>query len=235
MLPGQYLTTALDTFGTDTYSYGPAVFFLLGALVAGTDWERGTIRTALLQGPGRLQTRIGQDLAVLAAAAASVALTFAVAAAVSSAAAAGLGVSAAPQAAGFPVPAHVAASVAGALILALACTAIGLALGTVLRGATRAAGAVLLWVVVVQPYLDQVSTQLHGVLLRLYEALPDASMNTVVNLYNSTIAAVPGTQIWPPGSDGIQVAPVLAFAVLAGYVLVFLAVPAVVTRRRSIT
>ena len=24
MLPGQYLTTALDTFGTDTYSYGPA-------------------------------------------------------------------------------------------------------------------------------------------------------------------------------------------------------------------
>jgi ABC-2 type transport system permease protein len=235
MLPGQYLTTALDTFGTDTYSYGPAVFFLLGALVAGTDWERGTIRTALLQGPGRLQTRIGQDLAVLAAAAASVALTFAVAAAVSSAAAAGLGVSAAPQAAGFPVPAHVAASVAGALILALACTAIGLALGTVLRGATRAAGAVLLWVVVVQPYLDQISTQLHGVLLRLYEALPDASMNTVVNLYNSTIAAVPGTQIWPPGSDGIQVAPVLAFAVLAGYVLVFLAVPAVVTRRRSIT
>jgi ABC-2 type transport system permease protein len=235
MLPGQYLTTALDTFGTDTYSYGPAVFFLLGALVAGTDWERGTIRTALLQGPGRLQTRIGQDLAVLAAAAASVALTFAVAAAVSSAAAAGLGVSAAPQAAGFPVPAHVAASVAGALILALACTAIGLALGTVLRGATRAAGAVLLWVVVVQPYLDQVSTQLHGVLLRLYEALPDASMNTVVNLYNTTIAAVPGTQIWPPGSDGIQIAPVLAFAVLAGYVLVFLAVPAVVTRRRSIT
>jgi ABC-2 type transport system permease protein len=235
MLPGQYLTTALDTFGTDTYSYGPAVFFLLGALVAGTDWERGTIRTALLQGPGRLQTRIGQDLAVLAAAAASVALTFAVAAAVSSAAAAGLGVSAAPQAAGFPVPAHVAASVAGALILALACTAIGLALGTVLRGATRAAGAVLLWVVVVQPYLDQISTQLHGVLLRLYEALPDASMNTVVNLYNSTIAAVPGTQIWPPGSDGIQIAPVLAFAVLAGYVLVFLAVPAVVTRRRSIT
>ena len=235
MLPGQYLTTALDTFGTDTYSYGPAVFFLLGVLVAGTDWERGTIRTALLQGPGRLQTRIGQDLAVLAAAAASVALTFAVAAAVSSAAAAGLGVSAAPQAAGFPVPAHVAASVAGALILALACTAIGLALGTALRGATKAAGAVLLWVVVVQPYLDQVSTQLHGVLLRLYGALPDASMNTVVNLYNSTIAAVPGTQIWPPGSDGIQVAPVLAFAVLAGYVLVFLAVPAVVTRRRSIT
>jgi hypothetical protein len=95
MLPGQYLTTALDTFGTDTYSYGPAVFFLLGVLVAGTDWERGTIRTALLQGPGRLQTRIGQDLAVLAAAAASVALTFAVAAAVSTAAAAGLGVSAA--------------------------------------------------------------------------------------------------------------------------------------------
>ena len=88
------------------------------------------------------------------------------------------------------------------------------------------------WVVVVQPHLDQISAQLHGVLLRLYEALPDASINTVVNLYNTTVAAVPGTQIWPSGSDGIQVAPVLAFAALACYVLVFLAVPALVTRRR---
>jgi hypothetical protein len=57
----------------------------------------------------------------------------------------------------------------------------------------------------------------------------------VVNLYNTTVTPVPGTQILPPSWDGVQVAPALAFAVLALYVLVFLAVPAVITARRSIT
>jgi ABC-2 type transport system permease protein len=235
MLPRQYLTGALSGFSSYSGFYGPTVFFLLGALIAGTDWGRGTIRTALVQGPGRLQARIGQDLAVLTAAAVSVVLTFLLAAAASAVAAAGLAGSAPPQAGNFPVPAHLAAAVAGALVLALACTAIGLALGTVLRSATKAAGAVLLWAVVIVPNLDNVGTQLHGALLRLYEVLPDASMNAVVNLYNTTVTPVPGTQILPPGWDGAQVAPALAFAVLALYVMVFLAVPAVITARRSIT
>jgi ABC-2 type transport system permease protein len=235
MLPRQYLTGALSGFSSDSGFYGPTVFFLLGALIAGTDWGRGTIRTALVQGPGRLQARIGQDLAVLAAAAVSVVLTFSLAAAASAVVAAGLAGSAPPQAGSFPVPAHLAAAVAGALVLALACTAIGLALGTVLRSATKAVGAVLLWAVVIVPNLDNVGTQFHGALLKLYEVLPDASMNAVVNLYNTTVTPVPGTQILPPSWDGVQVAPALAFAVLALYVLVFLAVPAVITARRSIT
>ena len=202
MLPRQYLTGALSGFSSNSGFYGPTVFFLLGAVIAGTDWGRGTIRTALVQGPGRLQARIGQDLAVLTAAAVSVVLTFLLAAAASAVAATGLAGSAPPQAGSFPVPAHLAAAVAGALVLALACTAIGLALGTVLRSATKAAGAVLLWAVVIVPNLDNVGTQLHGAPLRLYEVLPDASINAVVNLFNTTVTPVPGTQILPPGWDG---------------------------------
>ncbi len=233
MLPGQYLTAALATFGTYSGVYGPAVFCLLGALIAGRDWGQGTIKTALLQGPGRLQTRIGQDLAVMIAAVAGVALTFLLAAVVSAAVATGLGGSAPSQASNFPVPAHVAVTVAGALVVGLACTAIGLALGTVLRSATKAAAAVLLWVVVIQPNLDQVSTQLHGAALKLYEILPDASINTLVNLYNTTITPVPGTDILPP--SGVRIAPVLAFVILGLYLAVFLAIPALITVRRNIT
>ncbi|MGH3150449.1 MAG: hypothetical protein ACRDOB_06945, partial [Streptosporangiaceae bacterium] len=231
LLPGQYLTSALSGFGTYSSLYGPAVFFLLGALIAGTDWGRGTIRTALLQGPGRLQTRIGQDLAVLTAAVVGVALTFGVAAA-ASAVAAGLDGSALPQASTFPVPAHVAASMAGGVVIALACTAVGLAAGTMLRSATKAVAAVLLWTVIVQPYLDQIGPQLRGVLLRLYEVLPDASINTLVNLYNTTVDSGAGTLVQPP--DGVQVAPALAFAVLALYILAALALAALITRRRSL-
>jgi ABC-2 type transport system permease protein len=231
LLPGQYLTSALSGLGTYSGLYGPAVFFLLGALIAGTDWGRGTVRTALLQGPGRLATRIGQDLAVLTAAVVAIALTFGVAAA-ASAVAAGVDGSALPYASGFPVPAHVVASVAGGVAIVLACTAVGLAAGTVLRSATKAVAAVLLWTVIVQPYLDQIGPQLRGVLLRVYEVLPDASINTLVNLYNTTADSGAGTLVQPP--YGVLITPAFAFAVLAAYLLAALAAAGWVTRRRTL-
>jgi hypothetical protein len=39
---------------------------------------------------------------------------------------------------------------------------------------------VLLWAVVIQPNLDEIGAQLHGVLHGVYEVLPDARIN--VNL-----------------------------------------------------
>jgi len=50
MLPGQFAIIAVNEF---TFC---APFIVLGAAVAGGDWGRGTIRTALLQGPGRVAT-----------------------------------------------------------------------------------------------------------------------------------------------------------------------------------
>ena len=231
VLPGQYLTTALNSLGTFSNLYGPAALFLLGTLVAGSDWGRGTIRTALLQGPGRLQTWIGRDLAVLLAAAAAVLVTFALAAVITTGMAAGLSRQAPPLDSQFPAATRVLLAVAGALLLALACTAIGLALGTILRSATKAAAVVLLWTVVIQPTLDQTGPQLHGVLLRLYETLPDASMDTVVNFYNPNTVNMGGSIQAP---TGVILAPALAFVILAGYLLVSLAIPAVITRRRSL-
>jgi ABC-2 type transport system permease protein len=232
LLPGQYLANVLSGFSIDYGVYGPAVFFLLGALVAGTDWGRRTITTALLAGPRRVQARFGQDLAVLLAAAAGVIVTFLLAAAATTALAAGLG-SAAPLDTMFPPAAHIATAVAGTLTVALACTAIGLALGTILRSATKAAGAVLLWAVIIQPQLNDVSTQLHGTWLRIYEILPTVGLNTLVNLYNTTAAYVPGTSLGPP--FGTQVSPAIAFLTLGLYAAASLAVAALITSRRDIS
>jgi ABC-2 type transport system permease protein len=231
LLPGQYLANVLSGFSIYSGVYGPAVFFLLGALVAGTDWGRHTITTALLAGPRRVQARLGQDLAVLLAAAAGVIATFLLAAAATTALAAGLG-SAAPLDTMFPPAAHIAMAVAGTLTVALACTAIGLALGTILRSATKAAGVVLLWAVIIQPQLDNVSTQVHGTWLRIYEILPSAGLNTLVNLYNTTTAYVPGTSLGSP--YGAQVSPAIAYLTLGLYGAVSLAVAALITSRRDI-
>jgi ABC-2 type transport system permease protein len=232
LLPVQYLTTTLSALGDYSSLYDTAVLFLLGALVAGADWGRGTITTALVAGPGRLATRLGQDLAVLAAAAAGVILMFVLAAGTAAGFAAALAGTAPPADLRFPPPGHLAMAVAGALLVALACTAIGLALGTILRSATKAAAAVLLWAVLVMPNLDQIGPQVHGVLLHLYELLPDAAINTVANLYNPNTVNVAGT-VGPP--IGAVITPALAFATLALYLLAALAIAAVITCRRTIT
>jgi hypothetical protein len=68
--------------GQFTFS-GTAPFIVLGAVMAGGDWGRGTITTAQLQRPDRARTFTGQALALAAAVTASVLATFAVAAAAS--------------------------------------------------------------------------------------------------------------------------------------------------------
>jgi ABC-2 type transport system permease protein len=233
MLPSQYLTTALDDgFGQQIqvgYIYGAVVLMLLGALVGGSDWDRNTIKTTLLQGPSRLRAFTGQALAVGIVVAASVALTFALAAAASALVA--LQQSGSPDPAGnqFPSVGHLAAALAAALAMGMAYAAGGLALGVWLRSAAAGIGAVLLLAVVAQPSLEYFSTQLHGVVLHLYDVLPDAATNTLANLEGNPTAAIYGSAV--PYS---RITPGLAFLTLGLYAAVFLAIPALITRRRDI-
>jgi ABC-2 type transport system permease protein len=233
LLPGQFLGNVLSGFSIYGGVSGPAVFFLLGALVTGTEWGRRTLATALLAGPRRVQARIGQDLSVLLAAAAGVIVTFLLAAAATTGLAVGLGRSVPPLYNVLPPAAQIAATVAGTLTVALACTAIGLALGTLLRSATKAAAVVLLWAVIIQPQLNSISLQLHGAWLRIYEILPSAAINTLVNWYNTTAEYVPGTSLGPP--FGVRVSPAIAAATLGLYAGVSLTVAALVASRRDIT
>jgi len=229
LLPDQYLMAALNGgFGEFNDVYGTAVFMLLGALVGGSDWGRNTIRTALLQGPGRWRTVAGQSLALAAAVAASVVLTFVLAAAASEVIALRQTGSLAPAGGQFPAFGHVAAALAAGLVLGLAYMAIGLTLGVWLRSAGAAIGAVLLWAVVAEPAIEYFAGQLHGIIVKVYQLLPDASTNALVNLDGT-----PSYYYGPSQQEG-HVGPALAFGILGLYAAVFLAIPALVTRRRDI-
>ena len=231
MMPSQYLTAALNgAFGLGSAVYGAAVFMLLGALVGGSDWGSNTIRTALLQRPGRLRTCAGQALAVTIAVAASIALTFIAAAAASAAVALHQTGSLAPAGSQFPAFGHLAEALAAAFMLGLAYTAVGLTFGAWLRSATAATGAVLLWAVIIQPSIEYFAVQLHGVILQLYDILPDAATNTVINLDGNPSLALYGSNF-----AAAHVTPMLAFLTLGLYAAAFLAIPALITRRRDIT
>jgi ABC-2 type transport system permease protein len=231
MMPGQYLAAALNgAFGGSIGNvYGGVAFMLLGALIGGSDWGRGTIKTALLQGPSRLRGFAGQALAVALAVAASIALTFILAAVASVIVAFHQTGSLDPAGSPFPVFGYLAEALAAALALGLAYAAVGLTLGIWLRSAAAGIGAVLLWAVVVQPSLEFFAPQLRGVMLQLYEVLPNAATNTVINLDGN-----PNFALYGENFPIAQVAPALAFLTLGLYAAVFLAIPALITRRRDI-
>jgi len=231
MMPDKYLIAALSgAFSQQAGNvYGVVVFTLLGALVGGSDWARGTVRTAMLAGPSRLRAFTGQALAVGVAVAVSVALTFILAAVASAVIALHQTGSLDPTSSRFPAFGPVAAALAAALVLSLAYAAVGLTLGIWLRSATAGIGAALVWAVIVQPSIEYFAVQLHGVGLHVYDLLPSAATNAVINLDGNPDLALYGSN-YPTA----EVAPVLAFLTLALYASVFAVVPALITRRRDI-
>jgi ABC-2 type transport system permease protein len=226
ILPGQFVPAVLNSIGDNPTLAGTAAFFLIGALAAGNNWAGGTIKTSLLQEPGRARTSVGQALAVAVALVVSVVLTFAVSGLFSLVVAvtqAG-SVSLAPSP---PVTVgRLTAGVGIAVVVSLAWGAAGWTAGTLLKSAAGAFAVILLWTTVVQLQLDQFATELSGPLRTIYDVLPDASTNTVTNLFG-----VANPQYAPTFGE---VAPLLAFAILALYTLACFVVPVVVTRRSDL-
>jgi hypothetical protein len=171
----------------------------------------------------------GQALAVAIAVAVSIAITFILAAAASASVALHQTGSLDPVGSQFPPFGHLAEALAAALVLGLAYAAVGLTLGVWLRSATAGIGAVLLWAVVVQPSIEYFAAQLHGVVLHLYDILPDAATNTVINLEGNPNLALNGSN-FPSAQD----TPALAFLTVGLYAAAYLAIPALITRRRDI-
>jgi ABC-2 type transport system permease protein len=227
ILPGQYVPAVLNSVAFDPTLPGTAAFFLIGALAAGSTWAGGTITTSLLQGPARVRTALGQALAVAVALVTSVILTFAVAAVSSMLIGMITAGSLSPAVGPLPDAGRLAAAFGIAVIVSLAWGALGWAAGTVFKSATGAFAAMLLWTTIVQVQLDYYATFMPKAARAIYDALPDAATNTVALLFGQVNYG------GPMGGFG-EVAPRLAFAVLATYALACFALPVFVTRRRDI-
>lgn len=224
LLPNQSVIIVVNGFGFS----GTAPFVVLGALAAGGDWGRGTIKTSLTQGPGRLRTFFGQALAVGLALILSVALTFAVAGAASFLVLALEADAASPADAVPPAVEVVARGLGGALLISAVYGAAGLALGTLFRGAGAAIGAALVWTVVVQNLLDTLALQVRGVFETINDALPNANALSLIGVFgairNELYAQMP-----------LRTDPTVATWVLVGYVLAFVALGAIFIRRRDVS
>jgi ABC-2 type transport system permease protein len=158
LLPSQFVIQAIGSIGLT------APFIVLGAVIAGGDWGRGTITTSLLQRPGRARTLAGQALAIMIACALSVVLCFALAA-LASAAIRWYAGPAAPGAVGnvaFPAWSVTGEGVGAGLLIGLAYGTLGIALGTLCRSAAGGVAAALAWYVLVEDVLYDLSLNAGG-------------------------------------------------------------------------
>ena len=183
LLPSQFVIVALTLLPSTT-----AAFVVLGAVMAGGDWERGTIGTSLLAGTGRVRTAAGQAAALAAAVAGSIAVTFAACAVTSVLIRALEARSVNPVDAAMPPAWVLVRGLCVGLLIATAYGWLGLLLGTVCRSAAGGIAAALVWTVLLDPNLyelglDTGSRTLHAITL----VFPQSSVVTLADLFGACL------------------------------------------------
>jgi ABC-2 type transport system permease protein len=139
------------------YPFGAAMAIVLGALVAGSEYSWGTLKTALTQGPGRLSTLTGRLVALAAWMGIMTVILFVVGAVYSAVIASFEG-----HAIVWPAAVDIAKGI-GAIWLILAVNgALGMALGVLFKQSAAALGVGLIYVTVLQIIVVQFITGFNG-------------------------------------------------------------------------
>jgi ABC-2 type transport system permease protein len=191
-------------------------------VVTGGDHRWGTWGTLLVQRPGRATT-------VVAKAVATAVVLLGVSAAVMGAAAAGSGLVAAlaGRPAHWPSPVTVLAGVGAAWLVSMAAASLGGFLAVLLRGPGAAIGVGLLWLLAVEELVSGLSGALPALraVQRLLIGPSGGSLATALAPAHHVDNSAPGL---------VSVSgPVTAAVVLVAYVVVLVALSAVVVARRD--
>lgn len=204
--------------------FGGALLLTLGALLAGSEYGWGTLKTLLSQGPRRVSVLAGQLLALVVLLAVTVASTFVLNAAVS------WGIAAAESApANWPTAGELALGFGGGLLIATTWGALGMLLGTLFRGTALPIALGLIWVLAIEILVVNVAAPLLEIFDVAQAALPGVNAGSLV-----AALAGPNATLDTPG-----VAPIVGGAqaawVLAGFLVLFTALSGLLLARRDVT
>jgi ABC-2 type transport system permease protein len=200
---------------------------MLGVLLFGSEYNWGTLRTILVQRPGRLEVFAAKLLALAVGLIPFVLCVFALGAAASYAIAWSEGVTAGSP----PLGDLVRALVAAWLILAV-WAAFGVALGLLSRGTSLAIGVGILYALVIEGLISAFADQ-----ISLLEPLVEFFLRAnAYSLIEGLGAATTGAATEGPGAfNGPYVGGAQALIVLIGYIVGFLLLYGFLLRRRDVT
>jgi ABC-2 type transport system permease protein len=204
--------------------FGGVLALILGVLGFGSEYGWGTLKTLLVQGPRRLTVLTGQLLALLVVLAGTVVATFLVTALGSWAIAAGES-----AAVDWPTLGELVRGIGGGLLIAGAWGAMGMFLGTALRGTALPIGLGLVWILAIESLVVNVAAPL----LHLFDVgqavLPGVNAGSLV-----AALAGPDAVLRTPGVAAIVDGTQAAWA-LTGFLVLFAALTGLLLVRRDVT
>jgi ABC-type transport system involved in multi-copper enzyme maturation permease subunit len=204
--------------------FGGALVLTLGALLAGSEYGWGTLKTLFVQGPRRLTVLAGQLLALLLVLAGAIVVSFLLTALGSWAIA--VGESAALD---WPGPGELLRGLGGGLLVAGTWGAMGMLLGTALRNTALPIGLGLVWILAIESLVVNVAAPL----LALFDAgqavLPGVNAGSLV-----AALAGPDAVLRTPGVAAIVSGTQAAWA-LAGFLVLFAGLTGLLVVRRDVT
>jgi ABC-2 type transport system permease protein len=219
LLPDRFLAGTVDLYPM----FGSALMLILGAVLVGGEYRWGTWGTLLAQRPGRGAAVLAKAVAI-AVVLLCVTVVVVVCAAVASAAAAGLS----GRGAHWPGAATLLGGVGAAWLISMAAASLGMVLAVLLRATGAAIGVGLLWLLA----LENLVSGLAGILpalhwpQRLLIGPSAGSLATALDPTGKVNSSIPGV---------VSVSgPVTASVVLAGYVVVCVALSALLMSRRDL-
>ena len=220
-LPGELVPTSLGGFPV----FAGALALILGALVTGSEYGWGTMQTALTQRPTRLAVYGGKLAALAASTLAIVAVTFALNATVASVIAT---IESRPL--DYPSLAELAKGVGSGWLILSMWAGLGALLGFTFRGVALPIGLGVVWVLGVENLVSAVADSLLTGLRPLRDVLPGVNAGSLV------WSLAPGGGASGEAPPGVidAVTGGRATLALALYVAAFVAVGALLVRRRDV-
>ncbi len=220
-LPDQLVVNALS--GTPVF--GGAIVLIMGALMVGSEYGWGTLKTLLTQRPARLTVLGAKLAAVVAAALGVVLLTFVVGAVVGAVIGA-----LESQPASWPGIVDILEGVATGWLITSMWALFGAALAFVFRSIALPIGLGVVWALGIENLVSSMADDLLTALRPLRDVLPGVNAGSLVSELTS------GAQVGAPSPGVIAaVGGGRALLTLALYVVAFVAASALVLRRRDVS
>jgi ABC-2 type transport system permease protein len=219
-LPDQVVTNTTAAFPVFT----GALALVLGALVVGSEFTGGTVKTLLTQGPRRAVVFGGQLLTVVLATGAGVLALFA------TCAASAWGIALAEdQVADWPSLVDLTTGLAAGWAVLSMWAALGGVLAAVLRSVALPIGLGVVWILGIENLVSAVAGSTLTALQPLRDVLPGSASGSLVSAVLPTAVGPlpPGVQSTVSGERGLVT--VLAWALVSGALVLL------VSRRRDVT
>jgi ABC-type transport system involved in multi-copper enzyme maturation permease subunit len=221
-LPDQIVANTLGGFPV----FAGALALVFGALVCGSEYGWGTVKTLFTQRPGRAVVLGGQFVAMAAAVAIGVLVLFGLGAVSSTAIAL-----AEDQAITWPGPLDLVQGYGAGLAIMVMWAGLGAALGVVMRGVALPIGLGVVWVLGVENLVSGIASSVMTALQPVRDVLPGVNAGS---LASAVMPELPPGIGAPPGVTS-SVADGRALTTVLCYLLVCFAVALLAARRRDVT